>query len=129
MPQLLHRAGGAVLDVDRSFADGGQPARYALIGGERVLVSAGSPPHPEIFQKGSAFFYGDGKPVIKAEDVEWLAEPFRTAALAQVKQAESGQPVTFRGKSNPRRLRMPRSGRPRRVKFNADQALTEVGVS
>ncbi len=77
MGQILQLPDGTKLDVDRAYIDGGLPAQYGLIGGTKVQLSSGTNPKPQVFQRGESFFYGDGAPVNKTEDVDWIPEKAR----------------------------------------------------
>lgn len=80
MSQILNVAPGKFLTFDRSWRDNGGDAQYALIGGQKVLIRAGSRALPEIFQRGVEFFYKDGSPVTEITHVEYLPKKFRDLA-------------------------------------------------
>ena len=91
MSQVLVLDKDKHLVVDRSWRDNGEDPRWAFIGGQRTLIKEGSPALPEIFQRGTDFFYKDGSPVTKTEDVSYLPEPYRTQAETFVEKS-SGKP-------------------------------------
>ena len=94
MPSIINVGGDKYLTIDRMWRDNGADAQYALVGGQKILVDKGCRPKATICQHGSTFFYQDGKPVTRKEDVEWLPEPFRTSALKFIeKQEEKAKPV------------------------------------
>ncbi|MGH7311394.1 MAG: hypothetical protein ACREK6_22150 [Candidatus Rokuibacteriota bacterium] len=125
MGQVLVREGVGKLDVDRAFIDGGELPSYALQGGLKVLVRAGTTAKPEIYQRGKSFFYGDGNPVINEKDVEHLptkcqinGEIVDVRAMAQEFVRKQQAPVvTPKGKAkggvrilgadNPKKIRAP----------------------
>ena len=90
MPQVLYLGAGKYITIDRSWSDGGKPARHALIGGQVVVIADGAKPRPEILMAGNQFFYKNGEPVTKLEDVDWIEEPYRSIASAFVGKAEHG---------------------------------------
>lgn len=110
MGQILAIGQGKYLNVDRSWADGGKPGRYGLVGGQMVMLTEGTRPHPEIYMIGQGFFYKNGEPVTKLEDVEYLEEPYRAKAEAFINggkaepapvaktQAEAAAPKRGRGR-------------------------------
>ena len=90
MAQVLRLDKSRELLVDRTFYDMGKKADMVTVGGHRILVAAALPAKPMIHQRGATFFYSDGEPVTKAEDVDWIPEPHRAAALAFVERAKGG---------------------------------------
>ena len=90
MAQVLRLDKSRELLVDRTFYDMGKKADMVTVGGHRILVAQALPAKPMIHQRGSTFFYSNGEPVTTAEDVDWLPEPHRTAALAFVERAKGG---------------------------------------
>lgn len=90
MAQVLRLDKSRELLVDRTFYDMGKKADMVTVGGHRILVAAALPAKPMIHQRGATFFYSDGEPVTKAEDVDWIPEPHRAQALAFVERAKSG---------------------------------------
>ena len=90
MAQVLRLDKSRELLVDRTFYDMGKKADMVTVGGHRILVAAALPAKPMIHQRGTTFFYSNGEPVTKAEDVDWLPEPHLTVALAFVERAKGG---------------------------------------
>ena len=90
MAQVLRLDKSRELLVDRTFYDMGKKADMVTVGGHRILVAAALPAKPMIHQRGATFFYSNGEPVTKAEDVDWIPEPHRTTALAFVERARGG---------------------------------------
>lgn len=134
MSQILAIGQGKYLTVTRSWADGGRPGRYGLVGGQMVMLTEGTRPHPEILMIGSAFFYKNGEPVTKLEDVEYLEEPYRSQAEAFIldgkpkqaapiakTQAEAAEPK--RGRGRPKKAV---DVQPRRIEIKDEQSLLEV---
>lgn len=96
MSQVLFLGKGKYITIDRSWADAGKPVRYGLVGGQMVQLTDGTKPHPEILMAGREFFYKNGEPVTKAEDVDWIEEPYRTQALNYVQKAQVGDAEPIR---------------------------------
>lgn len=80
MAQLLYLGAEKTMIAERSWRDNGKDPEWAFVGGQKVKISEGSRPRPEIFQRGTDFFYKDGTPVTKVEDVDYLPEPYKTMA-------------------------------------------------
>ena len=53
MAQPLRLPNGDWISVDRSFYDSGRPPRMGLVGGQTILLDAGTPPRPVFRQSGS----------------------------------------------------------------------------
>ncbi len=134
MGQVLVKEHGK-LDIDQTFVEGEIPATQAMIGGQRIMLTEGRPAKPIIHRRGTAFFYDDGSPVTRAEDVEHLPERCRVDGRVvnvremalrfverhQAAAADASPPrgagrggVVVRATDNPRRLRH-RAASPRRV--------------
>lgn len=82
MAQVLQLSKSDKMTVDRTFVDGGKKARFALIGGNTVLIAEGSPQQPMIHQLGKQYFYQDGAAVTNPAHIQHLPEPYRAQALA-----------------------------------------------
>jgi hypothetical protein len=92
--QTLHIGQGKYLKVDHSFADAGETAQYGMSGGRRILLSVGSRQKPEIFMCDGGFFYKNGQPVVRNEDIDYLPEPYRELALKFVaKDKKQAAPI------------------------------------
>ena len=61
------------------------PGEHKTVSVERSFYEKGQ---PAIHMSGGGFVYTGGEPVTRAEDVEWLPEPFRTQALTFVRAKE-----------------------------------------
>lgn len=114
--QVLHIGQGKYLKVDHSFADAGETAQYGMSGGQRILLSKGSRQKPEIFMCDGGFFYKNGVPVARNEDVDYLPEPYRelafkfvgkdkkpVAPIAETKEQAIAAPVK-RGRGRPKKV-------------------------
>lgn len=134
MSQILAIGQGKYLTVDRSWADGGKPSRYGLVGGQMVMLTEGTRPHPDILMIGKAFFYKNGEPVTKLEDVEYLEEPYRTQAEAFVRSGQvKAAPVAKtqaeaakvkRGRGRPKKAEAPAG--PRKIEIKDEASLLAV---
>ena len=86
MPQELHIGDGKYLTgILRIFADGGEQPKYHVMGGEKVQVTEGRRPAPQIVQTKDGFFYMDGQPALEPSHVQHLPVPFRAQALDWIK--------------------------------------------
>lgn len=121
MAQILLLEGGKKLDVDHTFADGGASPTYAMVGGQRTLLDSGSPPRPTVHcrmtsTKEAIFFFEDGSPIEKPEDVSGLPERFKAMALRFLE-------TDGRRKADPTKVR-PRKKEPKRkIALKATEAL------
>lgn len=97
------------LFFDRSWRDNGKDSEYAMVGGAKILISQGSRPKPEIFQNGTSFFYKDGTPVTRLEDVDYLPEKYRALAVKFIEK--SGEKPVKVAPTKPGRQR----GRPKKT--------------
>ena len=112
MAQVLQKDKGLKLDVDHSFADGGEPSRQFAAGGGRIEIAPAKPAQPTIHMRGRSFFYDDGTPVADLAHIQHLPEvmllhskPFRVREAAEAfvrEQTGAGSPARA---DNPRRLR------------------------
>lgn len=103
---------GQTLQFDASFKDDGEPPVYAMVGNQRTLMNPGQRGHNEVFRFEGQFFFKNGELCAKAEDVDWISEPYRTEALAFVAslQAKPEKPGTVRRVKLPRRLKVQARG-------------------
>jgi len=115
--QTLHIGNGKYLQVDHSFADSGEAAQYGMSGGQRILLSKGTKQKPEIFMCAGGFFYKNGAPVERVEDIDYLPENYRQLAIDFVNKAKKPAAPIAASKAEseipiaPKRGR----GRPKRV--------------
>lgn len=122
MSQILGIGQGKFLTFDRSWRDNGQDATYALVGGQKVLVSGATKAKPEIFQRGAGFYYRDGTPVDNLEDVSYLPTKYRYIAEKFVREnsgaAEPLKPVVTKEEAVEQAVKRGR-GRPKKTVPNA----------
>lgn len=134
MSQILAIGQGKYLTVDRSWADGGRPGRYGLVGGQMVMLTEGTRPHPEILMIGKGFFYMNGEPVTKLEDVEYLEEPYRSQAEefirggqakpAPVAKTQAEAAEVKRGRGRPKKVAAPAG--PRKIEIKDEASLRAI---
>lgn len=134
MGQILSLGQNKYLTVDRSFADGGKPVRYGLVGGQMVQLTDGQRPKPDILQIGKSFFYKNGEPVTKVEDVSYLEEPYKTLALEFINKGKpQNAPVvktieeasaTKRGRGRPKKVEAPKG--PRKIEIKDESSLRAI---
>ena len=104
MPQVLYKDKEKIA-VDQTFVEGGEPPRYGLVGGQRVLLREGTPPQPTIHRKGTTFFFDDGKFVSEEAQVQHLPPKVREQALEFIRAQGQGlkpKHVTTRASRTPR---------------------------
>lgn len=107
--QTLVKADNKKLEVEATFGDSGEVPSYGMSGGQRMLLSKGTPARPIVHMGVSLnFFYDDGTPVEKKEDVEWIPERMRVGnriinprELA-LKQIEAREAALARGEKPPK---------------------------
>lgn len=133
MSQILALGQNKYVTIERSWADGGKPGRYGLVGGQMVMLTEGTRPKPEILMIGKGFFYKNGEPVTKLSDVEYLESPWREQAEAFINagktepapvkttQAEAAEPK--RGRGRPKKAV---AAGPRKIEIKDEQSLLEV---
>ena len=144
MPQVLRRE-RLKLDIDQTFVKGATTAIDTLHGGHRVQLSPGDPGAPTINRRGDSFFYDDGTPVDKVEDLAALldtrgqplmvrmkghAKPVDIHAMAvRFVEARQGGPAPKPRLDNPRHVRRGRPPKVRRVELTGAQVLGARGGS
>ena len=132
MSQVLYLGSNKWITIDRSFHDGGQPAKYALIGGQSVQVSPGEAPRPTIFMAGESFYYTDGSPVANTKHVDYLPEPYRGKALKQI-NGDSKVPAALKieaAKPEPKKSRgRPKKVTPRVTEIKDAKSLRDAGYT
>src|SRR5690349_16931096 len=111
MAQVLFLGKGKYITIDRSWADAGKPSRYGLVGGQMVQLTDGTKPHPEILMAGKEFFYKNGEPVTKVEDVDWIEEPYRSMAIQYVEKANNGAAKPIKAHESQVEAAAPKRGR------------------
>jgi hypothetical protein len=134
MSQILALGSNRFITIDRSWSDGGKPVRYGLVGGQMVQLTDGQRPKPDILMAGKDFFYKNGLPVTKVEDVSHLDEPFRSQAIAfitkgsakpievKLSQVEAAEPK--RGRGRPKKVEAPKG--PRKIEIKDEASLRAV---
>lgn len=131
MSQILYRNDGKGIRevrIDRMFKDNGKDPIYGMIGGHKVMISEGVRPKPEVFQIGEEFFYGDGQPVRKEEDVDHLPAVYKEMAIKYIHKLNGGE-VKERPmfKASPKKGR----GRPRKeqkevIEIKDEESLASI---
>ena len=133
MSQVLNVGEGKFLTFDRSWADNGDDAQYAMIGGSKVLIKPAGRARPQIFQRGDGFYYKDGSPVTNVEHVSYLPEKFRkmaekfvtggeAPALEPVKTREAAvEQAVKRGRGRPKKAEPRKS-----LEIKDDASLREL---
>ena len=132
MAQILYLGNNQWITIDRSFHDGGQPAKYALIGGQSVQVSPGEAPRPTIFMAGDSFYYTDGRVVTNAKHVDYLPEPYRGQALKQINgEVKAPAPLKIvEAKPEPKKQRgRPKKSGPKVMAIKDEKSLLEAGYT
>lgn len=134
MSQILALGQNRYITIDRSWSDGGLPARYGIVGGQMVLMTTGQKPRPDILQAGTEFFYRNGLPVTKAEDVSHLDEPYLSQALAFINKGEPKAAQVFatqeeaaapkRGRGRPKKVEATTG--PRKIAIHDEESLLAV---
>lgn len=97
MSQVLIQSDGQKQLVDRTFVESALPAIFSVHAGQKVLIDHGQAGKPQIRQHGKQFFYEDGAPVTKEEDITHLPEPYRGQALAFIRD-QQGKPPAAAGR-------------------------------
>lgn len=133
MSQILALGKNQYITIDRSWADGGKPVRHGLVGGQLVMLTEGTKPKPSILMVGKEFFYTNGLPVTKIEDVSYLEEPYRSQAEtyirsgqakpAPIKATESEAAAPKRGRGRPKTV-TPKG--PRKIEIKDEASLRSV---
>lgn len=127
MSQILGVGGGKFLTFDRSWRDNGGDATYALVGGTKVLISGATRAKPEIFQRGSGFYYKDGTPVTELKDVDYLPTKFREMAEKFItEQAPNAEPLIPAATKEEAVSQAVKRGRGRPKKETSNKHITEV---
>ena len=73
--QILQKEKGRVLDTDQTYIDPGSPPIFAMVGGQRVQIQAGTPAKPTLQRKGTAFFTDNGVAIDEQCAAPWLEDP------------------------------------------------------
>ena len=125
---------GKYMTIDKSWADGGKPVRYGLVGGQMVLMNEGTRPRPDILLAGKEFFYKNGLPVTRVEDVAYLEQPYRDMAEAFINKGENKPAPTVqthqeaalpkRGRGRPKKVEVPTG--PRKIEIKDEESLRAV---
>jgi hypothetical protein len=97
--QVLQLGHGKYMHVTRSFRDGGRDAEWAMVGGQRIRIADAVRALPEIFQNADGFFYKDGSPVVRTEDVAYLPEPYKTQAVKWIEKGKTKPVQIFEDKT------------------------------
>lgn len=128
MSQILGIGQGKFLTFDRSWRDNGGDATYALIGGQKVLIQGATRAKPEIFQRGTGFYYKDGTPVNVTEDVSYLPKKYRDMAEKFIREngdgAEPLKPAVTKEDAVEQVVKRGR-GRPKKVAPNAPRKIED----
>lgn len=153
MQRLVKEKG--VLDIDRTYADGGEKDIMGTMGGAIIQIRAGRPPMSLIHRRGKTFIYDDGTPVNDLAHVQHLptkeldggrtinpremaeafvraqlGEPAHSAGGPTIARAAAGRVqkkggVKVKGADNPRRLRSQTP--PVKQDINLDKMLGQSG--
>lgn len=136
MSQILALGNNRFITIDRSWADGGKPVRYGLVGGQMVQLTDGQKPKPDILMAGKEFFYKNGLPVTKVSDIDWIEEPYRALAIAFVEKAGNGEAKPIKAHVTQAEAAAPKRGRgrpskkqptgPRKIEIKDETSLREV---